>query len=158
MNGHKLHIPLAQRLWYYVLPNDETGCWEWTGSLNGEGYGRLSLYGKAKLAHRVSYETCCGDVGNLFVLHKCDNRRCVNPSHLMLGDAKANSDDMRAKGRDYHPPMRPDPTKCASGKHEWLPEFTYTTGRGNKKHACKACHAERRRARKGMTRRPNSRW
>lgn len=37
-----------------------------------------------------------------FVLHKCDNRCCVNPDHLFVGTLKDNADDMRAKGRDAY--------------------------------------------------------
>ncbi len=44
-----------------------------------------------------------GDPGELCVLHKCDNRPCVRPDHLFLGDRQDNYDDMVSKGRDYHP-------------------------------------------------------
>ncbi len=34
-----------------------------------------------------------------FVLHECDNPRCINLDHLFLGTAKENSEDMVRKGR-----------------------------------------------------------
>jgi hypothetical protein len=35
----------------------------------------------------------------LFVLHRCDVKKCVNPEHLFLGTQKDNMDDCAAKGR-----------------------------------------------------------
>jgi hypothetical protein len=42
----------------------------------------------------------------LFVLHRCDNPRCVRPSHLRVGTPKDNTQDMIAKGRWGNPVAR----------------------------------------------------
>jgi hypothetical protein len=90
---------LEARFWRFVTKTD--GCWEWTGADNGHGYGAFSVArSKARAAHRVSWEIHNGQIpGRLWVLHKCDNRRCVNPSHLFLGDNTANVRDCVSKGR-----------------------------------------------------------
>jgi hypothetical protein len=91
-------LPLAERFWACV---DKSGdCWTWTGYRTPRGYGRLQRNGVGLLAHRVSYELEHGSIpAGLHVCHHCDNPSCVRPSHLFLGDAKANLADMTAKGR-----------------------------------------------------------
>lgn len=50
------------------------------------------------LAHRVSWKIYKGQT-NLFVLHRCDNPKCINPDHLFDGDQKDNMGDCAKKGR-----------------------------------------------------------
>lgn len=77
-------------------------CWEWTASCHKTSrYGRFKFQGLYRQAHRVSWEIANDQIPDgLFVLHKCDNRKCVNPSHLFLGTHQDNMDDMVAKKRN----------------------------------------------------------
>ena len=80
-----------------VNVNDETGCWEWTASTSGGGYGMFQIQGSQFMAHRVSYELNVGPIPEGLTLdHLCHNpdecknenhndcphRACVNPEHL----------------------------------------------------------------------------
>jgi len=76
------------------------GCWNWLACILPSGYGQFYLNGKHYAAHRASWELYNGVIPDkLFVLHKCDNRRCVNPEHLFLGTTTDNMRDMVKKGR-----------------------------------------------------------
>lgn len=80
-------------------------CWTWRGHVSRLGYGAFSL-GMEKKAHRVSYALHNGPIPDgLNVLHKCDNRQCVNPDHLFLGTQKDNVLDMCIKGRHRSVPL-----------------------------------------------------
>jgi hypothetical protein len=77
---------------------NSSGCWEWAGRVDSDGYGKLSWRGRnGVLAHRISYAMFNGAIPNGFQIdHSCHNldltcdpknckhRRCVNPYHLCL--------------------------------------------------------------------------
>jgi hypothetical protein len=90
--------------WARVDKDGANGCWEWTGARHANGYGhysinRLGTHQNYK-AHRFVYELLYGEIpGGLFVCHSCDNKLCVNPAHLWLGNNSDNILDAKAKGR-----------------------------------------------------------
>lgn len=95
-------------------------CWIWTASLKTSGYGNLG-YDRGNIpAHRASWELHNGSVpGGLFVLHKCDNRQCVNPAHLFLGTQTDNMRDCSAKRRmafHVHPERAPRGIRSGAAK------------------------------------------
>lgn len=88
-----------QRFWEKV--DKSSNCWEWTGTISRLGYGSIRYHGKMVSAHRVAWEMSHGAIpSGAHVLHQCDNRKCVNPSHLFLGDHLDNMRDRDAKGRN----------------------------------------------------------
>ncbi len=109
--------PLAVRFWAKVRRGP--GCWEWTGATSS-GYGVICRGGKGGAngapmlyAHRVSWELRKGPVpSGMRILHRCDNPQCVRLSHLILGTAKDNSQDMSRKGR------------CRRGSTHWTAKLS----------------------------------
>ncbi len=95
---------VSRRFWAKVN-KQSSGCWEWTAHLGAGGYGAIKFRENVDCAwrdvgaHRVSWWLTHGKMPTLYVLHRCDNPKCVNPDHLFLGTAKDNLDDMWAKGR-----------------------------------------------------------
>lgn len=90
-----------QRIERHSIPEPNSGCWIWTGSISSVGYGLCgSEDNKTVSAHRLSYRVFKAEISDgMIVAHKCDNRLCVNPDHLWLATHKENSNDMVKKGR-----------------------------------------------------------
>jgi len=99
------------RLYKMSIVDTETMCWNWIGTLKGSDklrqYGsitvgsRLDGTRKQMSAHRFSYRVFNGEIPiGLFVCHKCDNPKCINPKHLFLGTRQDNIDDRESKGRN----------------------------------------------------------
>lgn len=68
------------------------------------GYALKFVNGKQQLMHRIAYAEKIGiDVTGiergLVVRHTCDNPRCINPEHLVIGTRADNSRDMVERNR-----------------------------------------------------------
>jgi hypothetical protein len=118
-----------------------SGCWEWRGSMYGDGYGRFSLEpGRYIGAHRASLAVHGVALdGDLVVDHLCRNTLCVNPAHLELVTVTENIlrgvSPWAAKARQTH---------CKWG-HEFTPENTYIPPGRPSTRVCRPCSLRRRR-------------
>ena len=116
-------------------------CWIWNGAIRTSGYGAFNVQGKNCYAHRISYEIHVGEIiDNLFVLHSCDNRKCVNPDHLFLGTHQDNMADMNKKGRHFSPWS--GKIHCKMGHKFTENNIYWRTGKtGKKERVCKICNS-----------------
>lgn len=86
------------------LESKPSGCLEFTGARDRDGYGHFRLKRGARVkvkAHRVAFVDSGGVFpdGKLQVLHRCDNPPCCNPDHLFSGSSLDNHHDMSRKNR-----------------------------------------------------------
>ena len=112
------------------------GCWLWAGGRTEAGYGRFSVGGASRSAHRMVYQVLRGPVDpSLDLDHLCRNPRCVNPEHLepvthrenlLRGDTVSG----RQAAKDT----------CSQG-HPFSPENTHIRPGGGRR--CRACDNER---------------
>lgn len=136
--------PLQDRFWARIRKSEGEGCWEWTGTVTAFGYGNVNIgAGRYQMAHRLSWILTNGEpTPGLHVCHRCDNPRCVRPSHLFLGTQADNMRDMVAKHRDRNQATGRD---CCGRGHPLVGENLYLKPNGVR--VCRTCKnaAERKR-------------
>lgn len=123
------------RVWSHVDKSGE--CWTWDV---GKRYGSACFKGRRWQAHRLIWTLTNGSIpDDMCVLHRCDNPKCVKPSHLFLGTQKLNVRDAIQKGRHTCNRLIAQ-THCKRG-HEFTPENT----RLIPYRSCRKCESLRRR-------------
>ncbi len=144
----------ADRFWNKVLITSQKQCWEWQASRQSSGYGAFAYTPKRIVtAHRVSWALANNNGvlpdSKLVVMHLCDNKLCVNPSHLTLGTIAANNIDAINKGirlsiEEYVgiPVLN---EVCRHGHPRTLENTTFRKKKGYPYALCKVCLRERSR-------------
>lgn len=119
-------------------------CWEWTGRLMPNGYGRFGFYDEvigcdlAWTAHRAAWELSLGEIPHGLQLdHLCRNRVCVNPAHLEVVTNRENG----LRG-DSPAARNARKTQCPAG-HPLSGDNLMVDQKGHRR--CRTCIKETRR-------------
>lgn len=93
---------IEERFWEKVTRAGPDDCWPWLASLNHHGYGRFKIASyTSRHANRVAWVIAhrVEPAPELVIRHSCDNPRCCNPAHLLLGTHADNAADKMQRGR-----------------------------------------------------------
>jgi len=107
-----LHDEARARFFAKVaVVDDGASCWMWTGAIghsrgaSRSGYGIFNLRAQDGFrsvgAHRVAREMATGVAvsADMEVMHGCDVKQCVRPSHLSIGTHADNMRDSALRNR-----------------------------------------------------------
>lgn len=135
--GH-VFKPLRERFEEKYMPEPNSGCWLWTGTMNDHGYGLIYVgMGKEVRAHRFSYELHKGPIpADLELDHLCRVRSCVNPDHL---EPVTHAENTRRGNAGAHNSKR---THCI--RNHAFAEHGFIDRTGHRQ--CRICVREWRRA------------
>lgn len=83
-----------RRLFSKIAVDRQSGCWNWTGCLNHNGYGKVTYAYQDTTAHRLMYAWLVAPISRareVVIDHVvCSNRRCCNPAHVAISTTKDN--------------------------------------------------------------------
>lgn len=131
-----------RRFFKNIILDKKTGCWNWIGAKDHQGYGQGFYRHRRERVHRVIYALLKspiprGDGRSLAQLdHLCDNTSCCNPEHLELVTQQING--LRGNGLQAENAKK---THCKHGHP--LPKYEIGKPRGY----CKICDSIRHKKR-----------
>jgi ribosomal protein S13 len=120
-------------------------CWRVGGRGTRNGYARARYAGRDWQVHRISWVLANGPIPDgKMILHTCRTRDCCRPTHLYVGDAKANIQDAIRDGTHFS--RYRGITHCKRGHPLYGPNLmVYTTKAGQRMRRCRECDNARRR-------------
>jgi hypothetical protein len=93
----------VDRFWSRVVPDPAPpGCWEWNGHVRGARYPTFFIGSHTISAARVAWFLATGELpigGRL--LHRCENERCVRPTHMIWAIGWRTNRSRTAAGEGY---------------------------------------------------------
>lgn len=98
------------------------------GAGSGQVYAHCRHNGVFAKRHRVVYIKHHGlqlaDIAGKTVRHTCDNVRCINPDHLLIGSHDDNMHDKRVRQREPHRKLTQEQAEqCRKAHVPYHPEF-----------------------------------
>jgi hypothetical protein len=125
-------ITAEARFWSKV--ERRRGCWIWKARVDRGGYGIFSVSRRRLVrAHRYAWVMLRGRLPpSGCLLHRCADRRCVNPAHLYAGSAHESHELSR---REEAVP-RPDPRR-PRGRSHWTHRQPTKVRRGERSNLSK---------------------
>lgn len=97
---------IIKKFWSKADIKDEYDCWLWKGGIRSDGYGQAYDGYKSITAHVMAWKIVNGNIPKFInnrktvIRHTCNNKLCVNPSHLGLGTYSDNANDVHRTGKN----------------------------------------------------------
>lgn len=94
---------LYDKLMLNIMIDSQIGCWLYTKRLDQQGYGLVHFCGEDLRAHRVMYFISKGkEIDETDLHHTCQNKACINPTHLQEVTSKEHGILHRKYSPEYY--------------------------------------------------------